>query len=98
MQENMIKINIKVVPSSGMKKCILDKSGRIKCYVKSPPEDGAANSELIKMLAKLLSVNQEDIKIVAGATSRNKILSIKTSLSLEAVIAKIGGEVQRALF
>lgn len=94
----MIKITIKVVPASGMKKCIIDKSGVLKCYVKAPPEDGAANSELIKMLAKMLGITQDDIKIIKGATSRNKTISIRIGLTQEAVMAKLVGEVQRALF
>jgi len=40
--------DLKVVPRSGRNKWVLDKSGKLKCYLKSPPEKGLANKELIK--------------------------------------------------
>ncbi len=69
-------IEIKVIPSSGKQGCILDKSGMVKCFLKSAPENGAANKELIKQLSKLLKIPQVDIEIVGGLISRKKRLKI----------------------
>lgn len=98
MQVNMLKITIKVVPASGMKKFVLDKSGQLKCFLKSPPQDGAANAELIKMLAKALELPQDTMKIIMGATSRKKIIAIQTDLSYESCLERLGCEAQHALF
>lgn len=93
-----LRITVKVVPSSGMRKWALDKSGALKCYLKSPPEDGAANAELIKTLAKALGITQQDVAIVTGATSRTKLLAVRTELSLQEIYKILGLEVQNALF
>lgn len=94
----MLRITVKVVPRSASRKCVLDTSGMLKCSVKSPPEDGAANAELVKMLAKLLGLTQRDIAIVAGAASRTKIIELNTHLTQKEVFAQLGLEVQDALF
>ena len=52
---------IKVVPRSGKQKAVLDKTGRLKIYLKSPPEDGKANKELISYMSSMLKVPQNDI-------------------------------------
>lgn len=93
-----LRITIKVVPSSGMRKWMIDKAGILKCYLKSPPEDGAANAELIKTFAKALGITQQDIAIVSGATSRTKIVAVRTNMNLQEVYRVLGLEVQDALF
>ena len=75
--KTIITIDIKVVPSSGKQLCTSDKSGKIKCYVKSPPERGKANQELVKFLSKKLGLPQENVYIISGETSRNKRMRIE---------------------
>ena len=90
-------LEIKVVPQSGRLAMIRDKGGFLKCYLKSPPEDGKANHELVKFLAKSLGINFDQIKIVQGATSRKKVLKIDIQLSLEALLQKLGIETQTGI-
>jgi uncharacterized protein YggU (UPF0235/DUF167 family) len=49
-------ITIKVFPSSGQQKWMVDKAGNLKGYVKSPAQEGRANQELIRNLAKALKL------------------------------------------
>ena len=51
-----IVLDIKVVPSSGKQRIEVDKTGKLKCHLKSPPEKGKANHELIKFLSQKLSL------------------------------------------
>jgi len=88
-------IEVKVVPSSGKSGCILDKAGRLKCYLKSPAERNEANNELIKLFAKALKLTQNEVEIIAGATSRTKKLKIMTSMTQDEVLAHLG--IQRQL-
>lgn len=69
-------ISLKVVPSSGRQECVLDKSGELKCYVKSQPERGLANKELINFLSKALKVPQVSIMLLSGDTARKKKIKI----------------------
>ena len=49
---------------------------RIKIGLASPPVDGKANDELIKLLSKELDCPKSSIKILKGETNREKCLSI----------------------
>ena len=91
----MLIVEVKVVPSSGKSQCILDKTGRLKCYLKSPPERNEANMELIKLFAKALKLTQQEVAIIAGETSRNKKLKISKKLTLDELLAQLG--IQRQL-
>lgn len=91
----MLIIEVKVVPSSGKSGCILDKAGRLKCYLKSPPERNEANTELVKMFAKALKLTQSEVSIIAGATSRTKKLKILKVITEDELLAHLG--IQRQL-
>jgi len=69
-------ISLKVVPSSGKQECVLDKAGELKCYLKSQPERGLANKELIGFFSKALKVPQASIMLLSGDTSRKKKIKI----------------------
>lgn len=91
-------LEVKVVPSSGKLAIIVDKSGTIKCYLKSAPERGAANKELIKMIAKRVGVTQQAVTIIAGATSRKKILKIESGLTKQELLETLGVHMQLGIF
>ena len=50
--------------------------GTIRVRLTAPPVDGKANRALIEFLSEVLGVHLSDIEIVAGETSRNKLVSI----------------------
>jgi uncharacterized protein (TIGR00251 family) len=93
-----MKINVKVTPQAGRQKIILDKSGSLKCYLNSPPEDGKANRELIKLFADVLNIPQKEIEIVQGLISRSKVLDIPGFYSLEQLYEALGLQIQRKIF
>ncbi len=83
-------IQVKVVPSSGRNQYRLDKSGQLKIYLKSPPERGKANHELVSLLAKELRLPLSAIAIVSGHTDPKKRLKVETSLTFEQLLEKLG--------
>ena len=91
-------IEIKAVPASGRSGWIIDKNGQIKCYLKSPPERGLANQELIKTVAKALNIPQGAISIVSVITSPKKRLKIDAQISYQEFMRAVGLEEQRAIF
>lgn len=91
-------VEIRVSPSSGKSQCQLDKAGRLKCFLKSPPERGAANKELIKILAQALRVPLANVTIITGLTSRTKTIKIDTSITYEELLQKLGIEKQETLW
>ena len=72
-------LSVRVVPNKPVSR-IVDTSddGTIRIEVKSQPIEGKANQELIKFLAKILGVNKNQVIIVKGANSRNKLIKIES--------------------
>jgi hypothetical protein len=85
-----LSIEIKVIPASGKQKCILEGENSLKCYLKSSPERGKANTELIRFLSKKLKIPQFRIKIMSGATLRRKSIKIYEEIEFEEVCEKLG--------
>jgi uncharacterized protein YggU (UPF0235/DUF167 family) len=51
--------------------------GRLRVRVAAPAVDGAANDALLRLLAGELGLPRAAIRLVAGATSRNKLVAIE---------------------
>jgi len=50
----------------------------ISVGIKSKPQKGEANRELIKKLSKYFNVSQSQVKITSGEKSRKKLIQIMT--------------------
>ena len=77
----MSVVTVKVIPKSGRLQLKFD-GDTLKVWLKSAPEDGKANAELVRILAKKFKIPRTDIQIVRGLSSRNKNVDI-TGISLE---------------
>jgi uncharacterized protein (TIGR00251 family) len=49
----------------------------LKVRVQAAPVEGAANDALVALLARLLAVRSSDVRIVAGQTSRRKVVEVR---------------------
>lgn len=68
--------NARVVPRASKSEIVGDLDGALKIRIASPPVDGAANEELIKVLAKKLGIPKNAVEIVGGQTSKQKQIRI----------------------
>ena len=70
-------LTVRVTPRSGRNGIagVLE-DGTVKIQLRAAPVDGEANHELIELLAKTLGVRKSNIEIVAGATRRDKLISV----------------------
>lgn len=50
--------------------------GTVKVHLTAPPVEGKANEALLKYLADVLDVSISRLEIVAGATGRDKLISV----------------------
>ena len=89
-QSLSVILEIKVVPSSGRSELIRDKSGILKLFVKSAPERGLANHEVVAVLAKKLGLPKSAISLISGQSSRLKRISIASSYSQRQLLEKLG--------
>jgi|Deesub1362B_J571_1020462.scaffolds.fasta_scaffold00011_174 hypothetical protein len=72
-----VVLNVRVQPKASKAEVAGVHEGRLKIKVTSPPEDGKANREVIKLLAGHFGVNKSSIRIIKGETSRDKVIEIK---------------------
>jgi len=71
-----MKINVKVIIRSSQSKVEVLPDGGLKVWLKAAPKEGKANQELIKTLADYYQVSKNQIRIINGLTSKNKIIKI----------------------
>jgi len=81
-----LTVTIKVVPGSSQARIhrqqwTLDNADIIKCYRASPPKNGKANSELIRLLADICKLAPSKITIIKGATQRIKTVHIPMNIT-----------------
>ena len=61
--------------------------GVLRARVSAPAVEGAANNALIRLLAEELGVARRDVRIVAGASSRQKLVVVD-GIAAEAVLGR----------
>ncbi len=69
-------IDVHVQPRAKRTEVVGMHGDAVKIRLQSPPVDGAANEELIRLLSKRLSVRRADVELIGGASSRRKRIRI----------------------
>ncbi len=83
-----VRVNVKVVPRARRTAIEGVRDGRLVVRVTAPPVDGAANEAAIDALAEALDVPRRSVRVVAGATSRNKTIEI-AAVGVDHVAARL---------
>lgn len=72
-----MKISAKIKPNSRYREeVVANDDGSLVVYTKAPAIEGRANLVAVKLLAKHYGVAPSRVKLVRGATSRNKVFEI----------------------
>ena len=74
--DQVVSFQVRVIPRSSRSEVVGEHDGVLKVKLASPPVDGAANEELIKLMAKTFAVPKSSVKIVSGHTSKAKKVSV----------------------
>jgi uncharacterized protein (TIGR00251 family) len=69
---------VKVKPNSKLQNIKEEADGSLTVSLKSPPVEGKANDELIKLLAEKFDLPKSRIRIKSGLSSRHKLVDIDT--------------------
>jgi uncharacterized protein (TIGR00251 family) len=70
-----MRIKIRALPRSAKNEVVGKMAdGTLKVKLTAAPVDGKANEALIGLLAEYFQVTKSKIKLVAGATSKNKVV------------------------
>ncbi|MDO9465582.1 MAG: DUF167 domain-containing protein [bacterium] len=71
-------INIRVIPNA-KKNNVSEQQGKLKVHISAPAVDGKANKALIKVLAEYFKIKKNNIRIIRGTKSREKVVEIPSS-------------------
>jgi uncharacterized protein (TIGR00251 family) len=72
-----VTFTVRIVPRASRSEIVGDHEGALRIRIAAPPVEGAANRELVRLLAKELKVPQNAVEIISGTSSKNKIIRLK---------------------
>jgi uncharacterized protein (TIGR00251 family) len=70
---------VRVVPRASVSQIVGEHDGALRVRIAAPPVDGAANAELIVVLAKAFKVPRRAVEITAGSNSKLKQVCVKAA-------------------
>jgi uncharacterized protein (TIGR00251 family) len=71
-----MKINVAVVPRGNRKKIEKIGEDNFKVWVTAAPAEGAANKQVVEIVAEYFSVAKSCVAIIGGKTGRRKVLKV----------------------
>jgi len=71
-----ITLRVRVQPRAARDGLFGEREGALVVRLTAPPVEGAANEALVRFLGKALGVAPSAVRVVAGATGRNKVVSV----------------------
>ena len=86
-----VRFAVRLTPRSAVERVEEETvDGALRVKVMAPAVEGAANASLIRILADELGIARRDVRIVAGASSRQKLVVIE-GVDPEAIVARWPG-------
>lgn len=75
-RDGKLTFKVKVSPRASRSEIVGEHDGVLRVRLSAPPVDGAANQELVLMLAKAFRVSRGAVEITVGPGSRLKHVSV----------------------
>ena len=86
-----LRFAVRLTPRGGLDRIDgVNEAGALTVRVAAAPVGGAANTALIHLLAEELSVSRGAVRLVAGATGRQKLVAVE-GVTAEEVLARWPG-------
>ncbi len=88
-KDGTVIFTICVVPRASKSEIVGEFEGNLRVRISAPPVDGAANEEVVRLLAKTFGIAKGNVSIVAGQTSKTKRIRITgvTAAQLQKILA-----------
>ena len=90
MSPTDVRFAVRLTPRSSVNRVDGVVDGVLRLRVTAPAVEGAANTALVALLADELRVGRRDVRIVAGATNRQKLVVVD-GVDQGAVVARWHG-------
>ena len=87
--EDGVTLKVRVQPRASRDALGGEREGSLVVRLTAPPVEGAANEALVRFLGKTLAVAPSAVRIIGGATGRNKVVVV-AGLDAAAVRARLG--------
>jgi uncharacterized protein (TIGR00251 family) len=71
-----VRLSIRVQPRASTNEVVGIHGDALRVRLTAPPVEGAANDALVGFLAQSLGISRRDVTIVAGSSSRSKIVEL----------------------
>ncbi|MFI5008332.1 MAG: DUF167 domain-containing protein [Solirubrobacterales bacterium] len=88
--EGGVTLKVRVQPRASRDALGGEREGALVVRLTAPPVEGAANEALVRFLGKALDVAPSAVRIVGGATGRNKLVTV-AGIDGATVRARLGG-------
>jgi uncharacterized protein YggU (UPF0235/DUF167 family) len=85
-----VRFAVRLTPRSAIDRVDGVVDGVLRARVGAPAVEGAANNALIRLIADELGIAARDVRIVAGAGSRQKLLVVD-GIDTEEIVARWPG-------
>ena len=85
-----VRFAVRLTPRSAATRVEGVVDGVLKVRVAAPAVEGAANAALVRLLADELGLAGRDVRIVAGAKTRQKLVMVD-GVATEAIVARWPG-------
>lgn len=90
LRNGHVVFQVQVVPRASRSEVVGEHNGSLRVRIAAPPVDGAANEELIRILAKAFNVSRTAVRIVSGHGGKLKQISIEGSTN--EIVARLNRE------
>jgi uncharacterized protein (TIGR00251 family) len=88
----MVRLTVRAKPRAKKSRIVRVEGLSIEVAIAAPPVEGAANEELLSVLAKALEVPKRDLRLAMGASSKNKVVEVD-GLDEAEVVGRLQAEV-----
>jgi hypothetical protein len=72
-----VRVEVRARPRARKSRLAGAREGALLVDLAAPPVDGAANAELVEVLAAALGVPRRDVTLVRGDTGRTKLVEVR---------------------
>lgn len=76
-RERCVRFSVHVQPRASRSEVTGVHNGALRVRLQAPPVDGAANAQLVELLAESLGVPRRAVRIVSGDTARLKVVDVE---------------------
>ena len=90
MTRRDVRFAVRLTPRAALDQVDGVTDGVLRARVGAPAVEGAANTALLRLIATELDVPRTSVRIVAGATSRQKLIVVEGA-DPEAIVARWPG-------